>query len=181
MPQIQLPLFPNNVTHITPELAFIKADGKITYFNGSMPVFSHAEEDLKTFRMITSQFCVNGNATQADIARAFGITKISVKRAVKIYRTQGTKGFYQPRHVRGATVLTKAVLENVQEQLINGVSVSNIAKEFGLKENTLKKAIRAGRLSQPIKKTLPLLLAQPKVNVTKKIVRQHWDEVPQTY
>ena len=71
MPQRQLPLFPQGVTHITPELAFMKEDGRVTYFNGHMPVFIH-ENDRATFRMITSQFCVNGNTRQADIVRVFG-------------------------------------------------------------------------------------------------------------
>jgi hypothetical protein len=70
MPQIQLPIFPVGVTHITPLLAFSKQDGRVTYFNGSMPVFVHDEEDVASFRMITAQFCVNGNAKQADIVRA---------------------------------------------------------------------------------------------------------------
>ena len=46
MPQIQLPIFPEGVTPITPLLAFSKQDGRVTYFNGSMPVFVHDEEDL---------------------------------------------------------------------------------------------------------------------------------------
>ena len=171
MPQMQLPLFPNNVTHITSELAFIKQEGKIIYFNWSMPVFSHAEEDIKTFRMITSQFCVNGNAKQSDIARAFGITKISVRRAVKIYRTQGAEGFYQRRHTRGATILTDVVLEKVQKQLEKGEDVSTIAKEFGLKQNTLAKAIRDGRLHNPLKKTLLPSLAPVKVSAANKTVK----------
>ena len=64
-------------------LAFSKQDGRVTYFNGSMPVFVHEEDDQASFQMITAQFCVNGNAKQADIVRAFGVTKISLKRAVK--------------------------------------------------------------------------------------------------
>jgi len=48
-----------------------------------MPVFVHDESDLQTFRMITSQFYINGNATQAEICRAFGVPSITVKRAVK--------------------------------------------------------------------------------------------------
>ena len=64
MPQLHLPLFPDGVTHITNELAFEKRDGRITYFNGHMPVFSHAESDVATFRMITSQFCQSGYAKQ---------------------------------------------------------------------------------------------------------------------
>jgi len=151
MPQMQLPLFPDHVTHITHELAFKKEQGKIIYFNAMMPVFTHAEDDIKTFHMITSQFCVNGNAKQSEIAEAFGITKVSVKRAVKIYRTKGPKGFYQPRNTRGATVLTTALLEKVQKQLDEGMALSTIATEFGLKQNTLKKAIRANRLHYPKK------------------------------
>jgi hypothetical protein len=41
MPQLQLPMFPVGVTPVTALLAFIKEDGNITYFNGSLPVFSH--------------------------------------------------------------------------------------------------------------------------------------------
>ena len=91
MPQTQLPFFPEGVTHITALLAFRKEDGRVTYFNGSMPVFVHEEADLDSFRMITAQFCVNGNAKQADISRAFGVSKISLKRAVKRYREARTE------------------------------------------------------------------------------------------
>ena len=49
MPQIQLPIFPDGVEHINAQLAFEKRDGQVTYFNGSMPVFIHAENDRATF------------------------------------------------------------------------------------------------------------------------------------
>ena len=61
MPQLQLPIFPDGVTHITEQLAFMKENGQVTYFNGHMPVFTHAETDIATFRMITSQFCASGH------------------------------------------------------------------------------------------------------------------------
>ena len=104
MPQIQLPFFPEGVTHLTPMLAFRKEDGQITYFNGNMPVFIHDEGDIATFRMITAQFCVNGNTEQAEIAKVFGIPLVTVKRAVNLYRQAGPKGFYVPRKARGAAV-----------------------------------------------------------------------------
>ena len=110
MPQLHLPMFPTGVTHITSELAFEKKDGCITYFNGHMPVFTHGEKDIATFRMITSQFCVSGYAKQSDIIRAFGVTSISVKRSVKLYREKGTRGFYAPRVTRGAAVLVDSVV-----------------------------------------------------------------------
>src|SRR5208282_3172427 len=117
MPQRHLPLFPSGVTHITNELAFERRDGKIAYFNGHMPVFVHAEDDVATFRMITSQFCESGYAKQSDIIRAFGVTSISVKRAVKLYRERGTKGFYAPRVTRGAAVLVDSVMCRTNQAL----------------------------------------------------------------
>lgn len=152
MPQLQLPIFPEGVTHITPELAFEKRDGQVTYFTGLLPVFRHDEKDLRTFRMITSQFCVNGNAKQAAIARAFGVPLITVKRGVKTYRTKGAAGFYEVRRTRGAAVLTPIVLEQAQTKLDEGISVVDVATQLGLKLNTVQKAIRAGRLRQAAKK-----------------------------
>ena len=80
MPQVQLPMFARGVTSITAELGYERRDGRVTYFNGAMPVFSHAEDDLATFRLITSQFCVNGNCKQPDIVRVFGVPLSTVKR-----------------------------------------------------------------------------------------------------
>ncbi|MGH8625774.1 MAG: hypothetical protein ACREYC_11060 [Gammaproteobacteria bacterium] len=155
MPQMLLPLFPDGVTHITSELAFIKRDGQITYFNGQMPVFVHDEADICTFRLITSQFCVNGNAKQVDIVRAFGVPSISVKRAVKRYRKQGPRGFYVPRRTRGSAVLTPPVLAQAQHLFDEGFSVAQVAERLELKKDTMRKAVQAGRLSPRVKKKRP--------------------------
>ena len=162
MPQMHLPFFPDGVEHITAELAFEKRDGRVTYFNGHMPVFIHAEEDIATFQMITAQFCINGNAKQADIARAFGVTLISVKRAVKRYRENGVAGFYEAPKRRGPAVLTEAVLKQAQGLLDEGLETSEVAKELGVKPNTLAKAIRAGRLHKPTKKKTRARVTAPR-------------------
>jgi len=65
--------------------------------------------------MITAQFCVNGNAKQAEISAVFGIPKVTVKRAVKRYREEGPWGFYTPRKPRGAAVLTAEVIKKTQK------------------------------------------------------------------
>jgi transposase-like protein len=152
MPQIQLPFFPEGVTHITPLLAFCAEEGRITYFNGSMPVFVHEQTDIASFRMITAQFCVTGNAKQSEIAKAFGIPKITLKRAVKRYRAEGPKGFYRPRQTRGAAVLTAPVLAEAQRLLDEGLETAAVADRLGIKPDTLSKAVRAKRLHAPAKK-----------------------------
>src|ERR1035441_8840592 len=72
MPQLQLPIFPQGLTSITEDLAFQREDGMVVYFHGLLPVFQHAEKDLKTFRMYTSQLVANKTVRQQDIVRAFG-------------------------------------------------------------------------------------------------------------
>jgi len=89
MLQQLLPLFPSEVTLITSELGFQAKDGKVTYFNGQMPLFIHDVDDRQAFRVYTSQLVINGTARQVDIVRAVGVSSISVKRSVKKYREQG--------------------------------------------------------------------------------------------
>jgi len=61
--------------------------------------------------------------------RAFGVTSISVKRAVKCYRAKGPAGFYAPRRTRGAAVLKPAVVEEVQQRLDGGQTTAQIADD----------------------------------------------------
>ena len=152
VPQIQLPIFPEGVTHITNELAFRTVDDQVTYFNGSMPIFIHAVDDTKTFRMITSQFCVNGAAKLIEISKAFGVPTISVKRAVKLYRSEGPAGFFRKKKARKKTVLTPPVLKAAQDLLNNFVEAKDIAQRLNVNPDTLRKAISSGRLQRIEKK-----------------------------
>ena len=75
MAQLQLPIFPDGYTPINSLIGFQKRDGWIYYFHGSLPVYSHAEDDYDSFRFITSELVVSGSVKQADIVRAFGVSK----------------------------------------------------------------------------------------------------------
>jgi len=152
MAQLQLPLFPAGATEVTQDLAFEKREGQVTYFYGSLPVFSHAENDLASFKMITAQFYLNGYVKQMDIVRAFGVTPISVKRAVKRFQEEGPQGFYTEKNTRGATILTPDVLEQAQQLLDNGLESYEVADQLSIKRDTLSKAVRAKRLHKTGKK-----------------------------
>lgn len=153
MPQLQIPLFPEGTTLINQNIGFVRQGTTIIYVHGTLPVFTHDVDDLASFRMITSQLYINGSASQAEICRAFGVSKISVLRSVKRYREKGMAGFFAPRVCRGPAVLTPEVLEQVQQLLDEGHSAPDIAKELDLKADTLHKAIRAGKLHRPSKKS----------------------------
>ena len=152
MAQLQLPIFPVGSTEVTHDLAFEKRDDQVTYFYGTLPVFSHAESDIASFRMITAQFYLNGYVKQMDIVRAFGVSPISVKRAVKRFQEEGPQGFYSDKKTRGTTVLTPDVLEQAQQLLNEGLEPSDVADQLAIKPDTLSKAIRAKRLHKSVKK-----------------------------
>ncbi len=145
-------MFPADVTEINDLVSFARREGTVYYFNGPMPVFSHAEPDQASFRMFTSQLVINGNCTQAEIVRAFGISVISMKRYVKQYRQQGAAGFFKSRAARQPRVLTSAVRQKAQELIQQGRGRHEVAQELGLKSDTLRKAIKAGRIIEPLKK-----------------------------
>jgi hypothetical protein len=152
MAQMVLPSFPSESTPINDIVSFCKRDGAVYYFHGSFPVFVHPEDDMRSFRMFTSQLVVNGNCSQAQLVRAFGISAISMKRYVKRYRTGGPASFFASPGRRGAPVLTPEVMVQAQGLLSAGVDRSEVARRLELKPNTLGKAIGAGRLVEPEKK-----------------------------
>lgn len=152
MPQARLPIFPEGAQEINRTVAFEKREGIVYYFNGLMPVFQHEERDVATFQLFMSQLVVNGNCTQMEIVRAFGISSISMKRQVKKYREQGAVGFYGKRKGRGKSVLTEAVLAQAQEQMDGGKTYQQAAEQLGIKRDTLQKAVRDGRLKELKKK-----------------------------
>jgi hypothetical protein len=47
-------------------------------------VFTHDAKDVRSFRLFTSQLYLDGKVKQADLVRVFGVSAISVKRAVKL-------------------------------------------------------------------------------------------------
>lgn len=152
MIQRQLPMFPEGSILVTRDLAVEKREGRITYFYGTLPVFTHDENDDASFQMITAQFYSNGYVKQMDIVRAFGVTPISVKRAVQRYKEQGVQGFYAPKKTRGVAVLTGEVLQAAQQLLSEGQEPCDVADQLGIKRDTFSKAIRAGRLYKNSKK-----------------------------
>jgi hypothetical protein len=142
------PIFPASCTAITNELAFEQRDGTVYYFNGHLPVFRHQADDIASFRFLTNQPIANGNASQSEISRVFGVPLVSVKRACKKLREEGAAGFFRPPVPQQGHKLTPQRIEEVQGMLDAGMDVPVIGSELGVLPNTIHKAIRAGRLKK---------------------------------
>ena len=149
MPQALLPLIPSGATQLSDLISVFCQDGKWTYFCGVQPVFEHPEDDRQSFRMFTSLLCCQAACTQAQIIRSFGVSKNSVLRSVAKYREEGIGGFYGPRRGRGPSVMTAEVIGQAEKLLAAGHSRKEVAKELNVQCDTLRKAIKQGRVQEP--------------------------------
>lgn len=146
MPQVQLPIFPLGTTHINAELAFRREADQIVYYNGHLPVFTHAACDLASFRVFTTQLLINSTASYGQIVKAFGVPMRTLKRYTRRYRDQGMAAFTKPVVKREGPRLTAEKIAQVQALLDEGVAVPEISQQTGVLGTTLHKAIHAGRL-----------------------------------
>lgn len=167
MAQLQLPMFPEGVTPLSTDLGVSCREGRVSYFYGTLPVFTHGAKDVKSFRMFTSQLYLAGKVKQADLVRTFGVSANSVKRAVKLMEQAGPGGFWRPRPTRGPSVLTPEVLKQAQGRLDGAEGPREVAAALGVKYDTLYKAVHAGRLHVGVKKkrktkAAPPLRSQPR-------------------
>ena len=151
IPQALLPLIADGATRISDVISVVRDNGRWTYFCGVQPVFQHAENDRRWFQMFTAQLICQGVCRHVDIMRAFGVSKSSVIRSVNTYRAGGVNAFYTPRATRGASVMTPEVTAQAQQLLGAGESPREVAEQLGIKLDTLRKAIRHGRLTVPLR------------------------------
>lgn len=143
-----LPLIPYAATKIANNLSVVYENDEWTYYHGSFPVATHAAEDKRFFRMITSSFILNGVCRNTDIIRVFNVSKSSVIRNCKKYATHGSNAFFRTsgKGERKSKVLTDDKLTKAEELLAASFSRSEVASKIGVKYDTLSKAIQDGRI-----------------------------------
>jgi hypothetical protein len=149
VPQALLPLIPAGATPVNSVVSVVRENGKWTYFCGLLPVFSHREEDRRSFGLIVAQLVSQGTCRPIEIIRTFGVSKQYVERSVRKFRDGDLKAFFAPRPGRGPSVLTAEVLAKAQERFDDGRSRREVAEELAIKYETLRKAVNQGRLREP--------------------------------
>lgn len=146
MPQMLLPIFTEQVTLINPLIGYAKREGRVYYFNGQMPLFVHNEGDVDSFKMFMAQLYVTGNATQAEVNKTFGLNPINMKRWVKKYQEGGPGAFFKKERNSRPRVMTPDVIQTAQNLLAEAYTVKEVADELDIKADTLRKAIRGGKI-----------------------------------
>ena len=150
MPQLILPIIPEGATEINQLVSVYRDEDRWTYFVGTYPIYRHDRSDTRMFRVVTSQLIESGACRQIQILRTFGVSKSSVIRSVNKLRKGGVEAFFKKRvGRRGGNVLTREVIAKAQVLFDEGYSRADICGDLDIKYDTLRKAITAGRLSEP--------------------------------
>jgi prepilin-type processing-associated H-X9-DG protein len=103
--------------------------------------------------MFTAQLICLGGCKQAEVVRAFGVSKNSVSRSVAKFEEGGQEAFFKPRRGRGGSVITKEVRERIEERFSLGEDPHEVAAALDIKYDTLRKAIAQGRVAKPLRPT----------------------------
>jgi DNA-binding CsgD family transcriptional regulator len=147
--QLLLPIFPVDTQMISPTLGVCQRESIVTYLHCGMPIYSHAAEDDKSFRYITSKMILQGLCRRKDIADCFHVTYDSVKRNVKKLEKLGDSGFFAPDKRKGSCYkLLPDVVKRMQACLDEGKSNCEIARLEGVSEGSVRYALRKGVLKK---------------------------------
>jgi transposase len=148
--QLLLPTIPDGATQISALVSVWREAEQWTYFVGTYPIYWHRADDRRMFRLVSSQLIHAGTCRHKDIIDTFGVSKSSVNRALKKLREEGAEAFFKPREggPRGGSVLTAQKLDQAQGLLDQGYSRGELVDELEVKPDTLRKALKAGRLHE---------------------------------
>ena len=147
--QLMLPLFSKDTRMISKCLGVYEKDSLVQYIANGLPIYSHASEDLQSFRFITSNFIKEGLCKATEVSRCFGIPVDTGKRHVTKLRQEGESAFFSGENRRGyCHKIRGSVLERIQKKLDKGQSVNSIAREESLTEGSIRYSIKQGYLKK---------------------------------
>ena len=146
---LSLPFSPPDATPIGERYAMQTHDGFTYYFFNLEPFDCHPAEDRRAMLLRVAKLHVVSGVRQADIMRAFDLSRPTVARAVKRYREHGEDAFFAPRRGRGRTVVDAEMADQAADLLASGMSGSACARQLGIPASTFNENRRAGVIAAP--------------------------------
>ncbi len=146
---VKLPTIPTGSTMISDVVSVENQDGVWTYSVYLWPIYTHEHSQRKQFRYIAATLINAGLCKQIEMVRTFGVDRKMLSRAQQQLRERGAESFFQKRPGRkGGTILTEERLTQAQQLLNDGLSRSEVCAELQIKTDTLRKALKDGRLTE---------------------------------
>ncbi len=146
---LSLPFSPPDATPIGDRYAMQTHDGFTYYFFNLEPFDCHPADERRAMLLRSARLHVVSGVRQADIMRAFDLSRPTLARAVKRYRDGGEDAFFAPRRGRGRTVVDAQMADQAADLLASGMSGSACARQLGIPASTFNENRRAGVIADP--------------------------------
>lgn len=143
--QLSLSVSPANAIPISNSFSMKEFDGVLYYFNNLVPFDFHDSDDYSAQQIRIAKLFISGGATQRQLQCAFGKSRSTVQRIVRIFNEEGERGFYKQRKPRRRTAISDDKVNKASEMLsLPGRTMRSVARELGLSHSTLHENIKAG-------------------------------------
>ena len=137
--------FPDGAQRIGEIVSIVEKDGWLTYFIGADNYYSHPKEDVRSRRFILTSLMENDHLKAGDLS---GPPLLIPQRTLMNWKAQfrkdGSASFFaihdQPRTV----IMTPDESLQCATLLAQGLRVSVVARQAGIQESPLRKAIKRG-------------------------------------
>jgi len=150
--QHRMPFLPSDARMVSEHLAAASHDGRITFFDASGPIFTCQKSDeamLRLAAVILTEPSLD-LATPSQMAKVLDRHRSRVHDYRQRYREGGSEALMVKRRgPRGASKLKGIRLARAQKFLKEGKSNYKVAELVGVSEQTIRKAIKEGRLIRP--------------------------------
>ena len=154
MRQSWLPGFPDGAQKVGGGLAILEKDGQAIYFVGGDNYFSHPVGDDAGRRFALTSLMENGHVKAVELERPpLCIPHRTLMNWVRQSREAGPSSFFRPAAASRPRIMTPEKSAECARLLSEGKRPAEVARQVGVQESTLRKAIRR----QGVPQLAPLL------------------------
>ncbi len=126
------------------ERCFLRqTDGCIVVFLRGQPIFCYDTDDVAARRLAIVQLAESKVASQEDIARSFGVKRLTVYRQIEKYRAGGVQALVpRKRGPKGPRVTGGRRDKVIVKRKESGESNYRIAERLGVSESSIRQALK---------------------------------------
>jgi hypothetical protein len=143
----RLPMLPANAEPLSQDLAVVREDSELVFWNASGPIYTCNQQDRLGLRVAAAMFSNLNLASAESLAPAIGVHRSTVFRSRQKFQAEGSEGLeHRGTGPRGAHKLSGKVRRHAQCRLNAGLSIRATAKEVRVSEGAIRYALRKGTL-----------------------------------
>ena len=147
--QLLIPGFPDGAQRIGEGVSIVEKDGWVTYFVGGDDYFRHTKEDLRGRRFILTSLMENKHLKAADLSGApLLIPHRTLMNWKAQFRKDGSASFFAMHDSAKTVIMTPQKSLQCATLLAQGLRVSVVARQAGIDESTLRKAVKRGVIAK---------------------------------